>query len=166
MSCRGVHFSLDAEQVSALRRTPEDQRVEYVQEEIEEELWSADPSRGEETDKAWDAIHRALTDGGLAYDNGEYPLSHVVLGGEPLYGGEDYIISLKAPAQVRDVAAALKSVTRDALRRGYDRIDRATYQGSIGDEDFEYTWSGLEGLVAFYGRAAAEGRSVIFTADQ
>lgn len=166
MGCRGVHFSLDEEQVSALRDTPEDQRVEYVQEEIEEELWSADPSRGEESDKAWDAIHRALTDGDLRYDNGPYPLSHVVLGGESLYGGEDYIISLKTPAQVRDVAAALKNVTRDVLRRGYDGIDPATYQGEIGEEDFEYTWSWLRGLIDFYGRAAAEGRSVIFTADQ
>src|SRR5512133_302751 len=111
MGCRGVHFSLDEEQVSSLRAVPEDQRVEHVQEEIEGTLWSADPSRGEETDQAWDAIHRALTDGDLTYENGEYPLSHVVLGGEPLYGGEDYVISLKTSAQVRDVAAALKDVT-------------------------------------------------------
>lgn len=89
-----------------------------------------------------------------------------MLGGEPLYSGEDYVISLKTPAQVRDVAVALKDVTRDVLRRGYDRIDPATYQGEIGDEDFEYTWSWLSGLIDLYGRAAAEGRSVIFTADQ
>jgi hypothetical protein len=161
-----MHFSLDEEQVAALRSTPEDQRVDYVQEEIEEEVWSADPSRGEETDKAWDAIHRALTDGDLRYDNGPYPLSHVVLGGEPLYGGDDYIISLKTPAQVRDVATALKGVTREVLRRGYDRIDPAAFQGEVGEEDFEYTWSWLTNLIDFYGRAAAEGRSVIFTADQ
>jgi hypothetical protein len=166
MGCRGVHFSLDEDQVSALRATPEAQRVEYVQEAIEEGLWSADASRGEESDKAWDAIHRALTDGRLRYDNGKYPLSHVVLGGEPLYGGEDYIISLKSPAQVRDVATALKDLTRDALRRGYDEIDSTTYQGELSDEDFEYTWSWMAGLVDFYRRAAAEGRSVIFTADQ
>ena len=166
MGCRGVHFSLDEQQVSALRATPEAKRVEYVQEVIEGDLWSDDPSRGEETDKAWDAIHRALTDGGLRYDNGQYPLSHVVLGGERLYGGEDYIISLKSPTQVRDVAAALKDVTRDTLRRGYDGIDAATYQGELSDQDFEYTWSWLEGLIDFYRRAAAEGRSVIFTVDQ
>jgi hypothetical protein len=100
------------------------------------------------------------------YDNGEYPLSHVVLGGEPLYGGDDYVISLKTPAQVRDVAAALGDVTRETLRRGYDTIDPAAYQGEICDEDFAYTWSWLKGLVEFYRRAAAEGRWVIFTVDQ
>ena len=166
MSCLGVHFALDEEQVAALKAAPEDERVEFVQEEIEEGLWSADPSRGAETDKAWDAIHRALTDGDLSYDGGSYPLSHVVLGGEPLYSGEDYIIALKTPEQVRDVAAALKAVTREELRRGYDRIDSAAYQGEICDEDFDYTWSWMGGLIDFFGRAAAAGRSVIFTADQ
>jgi hypothetical protein len=166
MGCLGVHFALDEEQVAALRSTPEEERVDYVQETIEGELWSADPSRGVETDKAWDALHRALTDGGLAYDNGAYPLSHVVLGGEPLYGGDDYIISLKTPEQVRDVAAALKGMSREALRHGYDNIDRSTYQGEVCEDDFEYTWSWLAGLVDFYGRAAAASRSVIFTADQ
>jgi hypothetical protein len=33
-----VHFSLDEAQVAALRGTPADRRVEYVQEEFEEEL--------------------------------------------------------------------------------------------------------------------------------
>lgn len=64
------------------------------------------------------------------------------------------------------MAAALKDVTRDRLRRGYDAIDPAGYQGELGEEDFEYTWPWLTGLVAFYERAAAEGRWVIFTVDQ
>lgn len=65
MGCLGLHLSLDEEQVSALKAAPEDQRVEHVQEELEGRLWSSDSTRGQETDKAWDAIHRALTDGGL-----------------------------------------------------------------------------------------------------
>lgn len=47
--------------MSALRATPDIERVEYLQEAIEEDLWTVDASRGEETDKAWDAGHRALT---------------------------------------------------------------------------------------------------------
>ncbi len=166
MGCLGLHLSRDEEQVSALRATPGNQRVEYVQEELEERLWSSEPSRGQETDKAWDAIHRALTDGDLGYDNGEYPLSHVVLGGEPLYSGDDYVMSLKTPAQVRAVAAALDAVTKELLRAGYNAIEQASYQGELGEEDFEYTWDWFGGLVEFYRRAAAEGRWVLFTADQ
>lgn len=89
-----------------------------------------------------------------------------MLGGEPLYSGDDYVMSLKTPAQVRAVAAALDAVTKDVLRAGYEAMDRASYQGELGEEDFEYTWDWLGGLVEFYRRAAAEGRWVLFTADQ
>lgn len=123
MGCLGVHFSLDSEQVAALRAVVEEDRVDFVQEEFEEGLWSSDRSRGQETDKAWDAIHRSLTDGTLAWDCGEYPLNHVILGGEPMYWEDDYILSLKSPEQVRDIAAALRSVSREDLRAGYGRID-------------------------------------------
>src|SRR4051794_20555898 len=101
MGCLGVHFSLDANQVAALHSVEEEDRIEFVQEEFEKRLWSDDRSRAQESDKAWDAIHRALTDGTLGWENGEYPLSHVILGGILLYDGGDYILSLKLPEQVR-----------------------------------------------------------------
>jgi len=37
-----------------------------------------------ESDKAREAMHRALADGQLSWDGGTYPLNHVVLGGEDL----------------------------------------------------------------------------------
>jgi hypothetical protein len=166
MACRGLHIALDDADVAALRALEEDERVEFIGEELEGTLWVADRARGQETDKAWDAIHRSLTDGGLAWDGGPYPLGHVILGGELLYEGDDYILSLKSPQQVRDVAAALPQVTRDRLRAGYDRIDPADYGFPLADEDFDYTWDWFQGLAEFYQRAADAGRAVIFTADQ
>jgi hypothetical protein len=166
MGCLGVHFALDEEQVAALRATDEMDRVDYVTEEIEEKFWSANKTRGHETDKAWDAIHRALTDGDLAWDNGTYPLNHVILGGEVLYGEDDYVLSLKTPSQVRDIVAALDRVTETSLRAGYDRIDPDDAGCEIGDDDFEYTWDYFVSLVEFYRRAAADGRYILFTADQ
>jgi len=166
MGCLGLHFSLDSDQVAALTAVPEDQRVEFVQERFEEELWSADRSRAQETDKAWDAIHRSLTDGALAWRNGSYPLNHTILAGKLLYRGSDYILSLKSPQQVRDIAGALRGITRDRLRRGYERIDSGEYGYPLEDEDFEYTWRWFEKLVDFYCRAASAGHAVLFTADQ
>jgi hypothetical protein len=161
-----VHFSLDADQVAALKAVDEDERVDYVQETFEEELWSADAFRAQETDKAWDAIHRSLTDGALGWDNGSYPLNHVILGGELLYEEDDYILSLKSPEQVRAIAAALPAVTKEKLRAGYDAIDPGNYGMPLSDDDFEYTWESFQGLVEFYARAAAAGLSVLFTVDQ
>lgn len=166
MGCLGLHFSLDDDQVAALKELPGDERVDYVQEEFEERLWSRHKSRAQETDKAWDAIHRALTDGDLAWENGEYPLNRVILGGELLSEEDDYILSLKTPKEVRDVAAAISEVTKARLRKGYDAIDAGEVDFAPSDEDFEYTWTWFESLAAFYRRAAKAGRWVLFTADQ
>jgi hypothetical protein len=166
MGCLGLHFALDAEQVAALQAVEEGDRVDFVQETFEETLWSADKSRAQETDKAWDAIHRSLTDGSLGWLSGEYPLNHVIFGGEALYSEDDYILSLKSPEQVRDAAAALRGISKEKLRAGYDDIDPDSYGMPLSDEDFEYTWDWFQGVVEFYQRAAAAGHSVLFTADQ
>lgn len=165
MGCLGVHFALDTEQVTALEAVAMDERVEFVQEEFEEVLWSAERSRGQETDKAWDAIHRSLTGGMLGWENGDYPLNHVILGGQLLYDGDDYILSLKSPQQVRDVAAAVKGVTMEGFRASYLRIDPDEYGMPLSEEDFEYTWEWFQSLVEFYHRSAAAGYSVLFTAS-
>src|SRR5690242_7257403 len=104
MACLGVHFSLAADEVDRLRAVPEQQRVDYVHETIEEDYFSDHREHLAESDKAWDAMHRVLADGQLSWDGGEYPLNHVVLGGERLYDGQDFIMVLKTPEQVRDVA--------------------------------------------------------------
>lgn len=165
MACRAVHFSLDATQVEALLGTEEAERVDYVQEAFEEELWSSDASRAQETDKAWDAIHRSLTDGKLAWDNGSYPLNHVILGGELLYHQDDYIFSLKSPDQVHAIASTLARVTKRKLRVGYDAIDPDDYGVPLSDEDFAYTWEWFQGLSKFYQRAASANLYVLFTVD-
>ena len=102
----------------------------------------------------------------LCWDNGRYPLNHVILGGERLYEGDDYVLSLKSPDQVRAIAAALAAATKEKLHAGYVAIDPDNYGMPLSDEDFEYTWEWLRDLVEFYQRAAAVGLSVLFTVDQ
>jgi Domain of unknown function (DUF1877) len=111
-------------------------------------------------------MHRALSDGFLTWHGGEFPLNHVVLGGKPLYSGDDYIMSLKDPAQVNAVAAALVSIDESAFRQRYDRIDQPSYGAELDDDDFEYTWDWFQGVRDLYVRAASAGRCVLFTADQ
>jgi len=137
-----------------------------LQETLEEHFFKIEPAFKAESDKSWDALHRALSDGHLSYTGGSYPLSHVVLGGEVLYGGDDYIMSLKSPDDVRAVAGALPSITRESLRRGYDAIDEDEYGVELSDDDFEYTWGWFEDIREFWFRAAEAGRYVLFTADQ
>jgi len=99
MACRGVHFALDANTADKLKSfATDEERLEYVMNDLETEFFDNQQEWLSETDKAWDAIHRALTGGRLGPDNGSYPLNHVILCGQSLYGGDDYIMSLKTLA--------------------------------------------------------------------
>lgn len=167
MGCLGVHFALSEEDVKTLRSIDDEQdRLSHVSEDIEERYLAEPNTYAVESDKAWDAIHRALGDGHLSWDGGDYPLNHTVLGGEPLYSDDDYIMSLKTPAQVKDIAAALARLTEDGFRQKFDAIPASEYAGDLDDEDFAYTWHWFQGVRDLYQRAAREGRYVLFTADQ
>ena len=167
MSCLGVHFALTENEAVHLRSLNDEQaRLDHLREVVEETYFNQYPDLKAESDKAWDAMHRVLTDGKLTWDGGEYPLNHVVLGGELLYTESDYIISLKTSEQVRDIAGALQDITEEDFRRRYFAIDASSYGFPLTEEDFRYTWDWFQGVRDLYTRAAKEGRFVLFTADQ
>ena len=167
MSCLGVHFSLSEEEVRKLKSFSDDSdRLDHLQCEIEERYFAEHEDRVAQSDKAWDAMHRSLSDGDLSYTDGPYPLRLTVIGGDPIYAEDDYIMSLKTPAEVKDVAKALAAVTKQDFRKKYDAMDAEKYGCPKDDQDFEYTWDWLTGVTAFYQKAAAEGRWVLFSADQ
>jgi hypothetical protein len=141
LGCLGVHFSLSPEEVRQIRAIDdESERVDYVHEIIEEEYFANQPARKAESDKLLDAMHWTLSDGELTWDGGDYPLNHVVLGGERLYTDSDFIMVLKTPDQVRDVATALPGVTEAEYRRRYFDINPDSYGFPLSEEDFAYTW--------------------------
>lgn len=167
MGCRGVHFALSESEAVHLRSLPSDRdRLDYLLDEIEESYFADREEYLAESDKAWDAMHRALADGGLTWDGGEYPLNHVVLAGELLSTEPDYIMSLKSPKQVRDIAAALPIITESEFRHRHFAIDQDAYGFPVDEQDFGYTWEWFQNVRRLYGVAAAEGRYVLFTASQ
>ncbi len=167
MSCLGVHFALSEKEILQLRSLPDDAaRLELLQEEIEESYFKNYPELVAESDKAWDAMHRTLADGLLTWNGGKYPLNHAVLAGELLYTERDYIMSLKAPEQVRDIASALQELTQDEFKRRYFAINQKNYDSPLSEEDLSYTWEWFQHVKELYSRAAKENRYVLFTADQ
>ena len=164
MSCLGVHFALDETAAALLRATRNQaERRRIVTEDIEErylgKTWAL------ETGKAWDAIHRCLTDARLL-SAAPWGLQLCILGGKQLYTRSDYIISLVESKNVLFVAKALMVVSEEVMREMYFGIDPADYGMELSEDDFGYTWSNFEPLPSFFARAAAENRTVIFTADQ
>jgi hypothetical protein len=163
MSQRGVYFALTSEDAQKVREAKNDLTLRSVIQDDIEERW--DEEWLFQTDKGWAAIHRCLTDGRLAYDNGEYPLRACVLGAAQLHEGDDFIVSFLTPEQVKDVATALASVNRGWLRSRYSKLDPAEYGLSPTDDDFDYVWSCFDGLPAFFAKAASAARAVMFTVD-
>ena len=98
MSCLGVHFALNADDMAELRQTDlhdEEALQNYLANLEARYLGEEGGEHSAESAKAWDAMNRLLTDGRLEYQNGEYPLNHTVIGGEILIGGgedDTYII--------------------------------------------------------------------------
>jgi hypothetical protein len=163
MSARGVHFAVTPAQAKKLLAAKTDRKLMELVDEIEE---SWQKPFVVETDKAWDAIHRCLTDGSLLYVSGEYPLNHCICGGRQLFRGRDYTVSFVSAPEVKDVAVAIAKITRAWMRKRYDQIDPEDYaEVEMGDEDFGYTWQNFLDVRRFYKKAAEAGRAVIFTVD-
>jgi hypothetical protein len=167
MSCLGVFFALTHDEVVTLKSfISDDDRLEYLQEEIEETYWEQKVEYVAETDKSWDAMHRLLSNGEISYNDGPEPLRFVVIGGEPIYKKGDYIMSLKTPAQVKLVSEALPVLTKEDFREKYDTIDEKKYDSPKAEDDFEYTWDWFGKVLKLYEKAAAEDLYILFTADQ
>jgi len=163
MACRGVHFAIDDETTGRLLAAQSDDALMEIIEEIEE-AW--DEAFLAETDHAWDAMHRALSDGSLNVKGGTFPLNRTILGGQHLHQGEDYIVSLVPKDEVPAVAGALAAIDDAAMRQRYDQIVPRDYDPDYGEEDREYTVGYFRGVVELFARAAEAGRAVIFTVDQ
>jgi len=168
MSRLGVHFALTDAEVETLRGLEDElERVEFITDEIEEEYFETHPDLVVHSGKAWDAMHRALTDGDLSYDEEDYPLDHVILAGELLYTGSEYILSLKTPQQVADAEEAMQGIDEAEFRTRYFAIgDQLSEYTRLSEQDFEATWKAFQSVREFFARAKDSGRHVLFTADQ
>jgi hypothetical protein len=176
MGCLGVHFAITRRQMNKLLDASlfsdldPDERDEGVMELVEqiESAWNREELF--ETDKAWDPIHRCLTGdntprGKLNPTKGDYPLNLCVMGGEHLYMGGDYTVTLIEPEEVRDLARALKPITEEWMRERFFRLKAKATLYPIDCDQFEYVWSNFQGLPAFMAKAARKKRAMIFTVD-
>jgi hypothetical protein len=169
MSGRGVLFALDDEDLARLGEAGSDREVLAIVAEIEERWENAC-----ELDRAWEAIHRALTDGGLDLRDARSPLSsstlsgsilgRTILGGTVLVRTSEAIVSVKGPDDVVAIAKALASWDEARFRAAYQRIDRSEY-GELDEEDLVYTLAWFARLAPFYAQAAREERAVVFSVD-
>jgi hypothetical protein len=161
VSCLGVHFSLPDDQGGPLWDGDDAARA-FVAEL--EEAW--DTCYLQETDKAWDPIHRCLTDGTFGWCPQAWPLNGAILGDDPLYTRDDYIIQHLSAAEVIEVADALDPLTQEWFRGRFLALPGHGYEGAVDEGAFDYTWYWFQRMRAFFRRTADEKRAMVFTADQ
>ena len=164
MGCLGGYRAITRDAQDKLRAVPRKDRLpDYLDGEMA-------TVAAYDVDKAWDAMHRALTGSRLEFGNTPAPGCWAVLGGEVLRGDregeENYLVVCKSPKQVRQVDQFLQGLTEKAFRRLYFAIDPEAYGYPLDEEDFAYTWENLSGSRPFWHSAAEKGLWVLFDVDQ
>jgi hypothetical protein len=162
MASRGVHFAITSDQVAAFLTADGDEAVLALRAQIEA-AW--DEENLAESDKAWELLHRCLTNGTLEYGGGEYPLSHCILGPRQLLEEDGDIICLVQTDEVPDVANALGAISADAFSQRFAELmpkARAPDDASADEQD---AWSHLQKVRALFEKAAARRRAVLFTVE-
>jgi hypothetical protein len=156
----GVHFALTTEdEARLLAAAGDDDAVIELVEAIDDSGLTCD------TDKAWDALHRCLTDGKLEYTNGRLPLRAAILGGRQLVAEADYTVSYVSATEANAVAESLGVIQEDWLRQRYATLADTDYAGPHNEDDFDFTWEAFEDVREFFAEAASIGCAVIFTVD-
>lgn len=118
-----------------------------------------------DVDKAWHGLHYLLT--GTAWE-GDPPACYLVTGGEEIadeglgFGSARVV----RPANVRDFAAFLAPITRDALLGNYDAAEMRALEiyPDIWDDEgevCEYLWGYFEDMRAFVADAAARSDGLV-----
>jgi hypothetical protein len=159
----GMHFAISYEQaMKLLQCKSDDELAAMVGEEIEE---VSDEDNSFQTDRAWDPIHRCLSNGSLDARQGARPLNMAIFGGNILNRDAMHFVVLLTPTEVNQVAEALSRVTEDWMKKKYFEQSFPGYPGEKSQEDWEYTWGSFDGLPQFFANAAARHQHVIFTVD-
>lgn len=112
--------------------------------------------------KAWDAIHRLLTEGTLEPTGGDFPLNAVILGGKPIHQGTDYAAAVVRPDLTPFIAEALAEITEEELQKKFVDLPQHGYDQGVADKDFDEVWRVTRLLQEFYDFCAAERLAVLF----
>lgn len=112
--------------------------------------------------KAWDPIHRCLTDGDLDPAGGEFPLNHVILGGKQLHKGDAQVVVLVRPDMVGFITEALRDLKEPDFRKRFFELVPAKFDQPITEKEYTHIWAIFREVLAFYEYCDEERMAVLF----
>ncbi len=116
--------------------------------------------------KTWPEIHHCLT-GGTDPKGGPGPSHKCLLGSRHLLdpnGG--YMAALLPSEEIPELVTALDALDAKWLRRQCEQLFAAEHPDGLPEEWFQSLTDLFLAIKAFYQRAAASSRSVLFTTDE
>jgi Domain of unknown function (DUF1877) len=160
MAGRGSFQAITPDDLSRLLVLVGDERWDFVADEVAARFV-------ERMDKLWAPIHCALSDGTIDGTLGEPPLCNAVLGDHLVYESRlGNYVHLKHPAEVTEIAVELAALTRDQFADKWEQIEPNPDSDALGlsftRAEADEFWPVVEGMRAFYKRAATEGLAVLF----
>ncbi|WP_073348176.1 DUF1877 family protein [Bacteroides congonensis] len=162
MSRLGVLYALNEDELNKLRSIPQEERYNYMLDEIEELLLKT--ARGCELVKAWEGIQYCLG-GGVWNEENSVP-TNIVFGGEFLVETDDEIITLKNYSDVVQIVTYLRQNNlHEIIRKNFPLIDEQEYTLPKNDDNLNYLLDWSRDILSFYENAQKERCSVIFTVD-
>lgn len=157
MPGRGVLFAIEDEELGQLGEAETDDDVLRIVESIEAR-WS----RPLELDRAWDTIHRVLSDAGDGERGRRAPLRSAILGGTVLVDDERALVTVKGPDEVTDIARALAEWNAERFRRAYLRL----HPGDHEEDELVYCLAWFDGIPSFYAAAARTESAVLLSIER
>lgn len=161
MGMTGSYFRTDEETVREIRNGTHDLSDFIYDESGKDDVL--------DVDKAWHAIQFTLNGApqGGDYDN---IFSRLVLSGNMLLdGGDEFSAMLISADDVKELAPALAELTWEDVRGRFsveDMLDNDIYpvtEEEDEEEFFEYVWSYLSEMKAFFEKAAEADQVVVFS---
>ena len=163
MSGKAYHFALSRDDAKRLFRCKGDEALRQFVTQLAASDQRQRNGKILENDPCWKTLHRCLSDGTLEPSGGEFPLSHVFLGGRQLADGEDLIVALVRPDAVPIVAQALAEWSRDDLVERYRTLVADHHAEQSNVQNGEQSWSSLATVRDFFQRAAENTEAILFT---
>lgn len=154
----GVLYALNEPQWQELMDTPQADRLDYVMDRLESELYDSEYCY--DLDKAWEDLQYCLCVG--TWCDGETVPANIVAGGERLFSGEDGAITAKDHTQVAAIVDYLQAHDlTDMIEQHYPKNSRHSPEEQT--EIKADLRDMIQGLSDFYAQAKARDHQVIFS---